>query len=102
VDRVVVNGPIGDEAFAFPDARRLAQRVPVWDLSKGNIIETLIGFALMERALYVRQVSEDADVLFRVVIARLLGIDWDSVRRRDTSLSAAFREFFPPAADHRH
>ena len=99
IDRVVVDGPLKDEEFRFPDKTRLAENIDVHDWPGDGLLETFGEVAVMMRAFQARKGANHPGLRHSIRFPGFRRIDWDEVRENDRKFSAVLKEFLPASPD---
>ena len=97
IDRVVVDGPLKDEEFRFPDKARLAENIDVHDWPGDGLLETFGEVAVMMRAFQARKGANHPGLRHSIRFPGFRRLDWDEVRENDRKFSAVLKEFLPVA-----
>jgi hypothetical protein len=94
-DRIVVDGALGDEEFAFPAKERLAARIAVKEAPGDGLLQQVGIMALAFRACYARLAANVPEMRGALPLPGLVGIDWDEVRRNDRMFSQVLKDVIP-------
>jgi hypothetical protein len=95
VDRIVIDGTLGDEEFTFPERAQLAAKIGVRDWPGDGEMKDIDGLASMFRASYARLVANRPDLRDAADFPGLSGINWDDVKINDKRFSKILRDLIP-------
>jgi hypothetical protein len=96
LDKIVLDGPLDDEQFAFPAKELLARELPIRDVTADEDFAKIRDTAeIVGRAAIVRSVMYQVGSQAAINIPGLSGVDWERVREDDKKLSKALRELVP-------
>ena len=95
VDRIVVNGELGDSEFTFPSMTPLAGFVDVEEVGEGLLAST-DALNVLARTLYVRQALHEPKASRGVITPLLAGVRFGRVEENDAVCAGPIRRLVPP------
>ncbi len=99
LDKIVIDGFLGDEEFAFPSKERLAEKIEVREWSSEGLLEAISISASITRIDYARLAVYQPEVRDSPTLLNLFGlskIDWEAVRKNDEKFSQAIKDLVLP------
>jgi hypothetical protein len=92
LEKIVLDGNLGDKDFAFPSKARLAELLPLVDGSDDTLFNDLTSWSLIMRASYGRLAILVPEWRAAIDPNNEAKVDWDKVRENDRKYSKALRE----------
>jgi hypothetical protein len=92
LEKIILDGDLGDKDFAFPSKARLAETLPLVDYSNDTLLNNAASWALISRATYGRLAILDPQWRAALDPGNVAKVDWDKVRENDRKYSKALRE----------
>lgn len=95
VDKIVVDGLLGDEVFEFPTKERLAEKIQVKEWSNEGILQAIEGLGSFTRTFYVRAAANLPEYRDSPNLINLFGlakIDWEEIKKNDKKYSQALKD----------
>jgi hypothetical protein len=94
VDKLVVDGPLAKNAFAFPDRKTLSRKIPVHELA-GDFLPAGAEKILLAKSIQTRFAIKHPGVLEDLKPPDFAKQSWKVLQKRDKAASAVLRDFVP-------
>jgi hypothetical protein len=96
VEKLVIDGALGDEEFAFPEKDRLAAKVAVKEYLGGDLDKNMKDILFLTRSLFkgtrVRLAAKRPELRSKMDFSDCPGIDWDAVKKSDAIYSHVLKD----------
>jgi hypothetical protein len=95
IDKLVINGPLADDEFRFPDRERLARKLKVHEMAGGGFAPAEFEVAKITTAIMARLGATHPGIRESLKEPAFQNLDWKAVVKRDRKTSAILRDLVP-------
>ncbi len=92
IDTILVNEPLMDQEFTFPDKRQLESKLTVRDWPGEGQHPDWDSMSLFSLACLTRAAADDPEMRDAIKLSGAADIDWEEVRNNDLRSSSVLRE----------